>query len=93
MTSIVRVEFVGCTVMGPRWRSQSGYKPEEWKGWTVAVEGPQLILECREEDRRIEVPKARCVVHWGKPKVEPAKVAEVKRGPGRPPKPREPEAA
>lgn len=65
--TIARVEFIGFTVTGPSYRSFSFYKASDWPRWTCVVEGPSLIFEGedgRNGRRRIEVPRALCVVHY-----------------------------
>lgn len=60
---IQRVDLIGFAIVnGPLNRSHSSYsaKASEWKGWTVAIEGPSVVFTG--EGRRIEVPRARCVV-------------------------------
>jgi len=68
--SVTRATFIGFSVLGPRQRAMSDFKSpdqvgSDWKGWTCALEGPHVILEG--EGRRIEVPRARCVVYLDKP--------------------------
>jgi hypothetical protein len=77
---IARVEFIGFTVLGPSWRSMAHYKPHEWSRWTVTLEGPYVALEG--EGRKIEVPRARCIVHYGE---EPQRQGAIKAKPPKPP--------
>lgn len=62
---ITRADFIGFNVLGPSQRAYSNYAikgASAWpKGWTADIQGPSLILEG--EGRRIEVPRARCVVY------------------------------
>ncbi len=62
---IERVEFVGCTVLGPAKGSRASYTntgANPWgKGWSARIDGASVILEG--EGRRIEVPRSLCVVY------------------------------
>jgi hypothetical protein len=71
---IDRVEFISMTVMGPARRHWPNYKAAEWPRWTVALEGPSVVFEG--EGRRVEVPRARCLVYFAQdalPKDAPVK--------------------
>jgi hypothetical protein len=68
--AIARCEFVGFSVVGPGKRTFQAYKPSDWVNWTATAEGPSIIFEG--EKRRIEVPRARCVVYSDLPQGEPA---------------------
>lgn len=59
--TITRIEFIGFSVMGPQKKFYQSIKPEEHKGWTFTLEGPHLVAEG--ENRKIEIPRARCVVY------------------------------
>lgn len=58
--AIMRVEFLGFTVTGPRNAPKSSFKPSDWPNWTASVKGQAIILEG--EGRVIEVPRGRCVI-------------------------------
>jgi hypothetical protein len=61
MSDIRRIDFPGFTILGPSQRSYPSFKPEDWPKWTASIEGPSVVLEG--EGRRIEVPRAKCVVY------------------------------
>jgi hypothetical protein len=61
VSTIWRIDFIGVSVLGPLMRAKDHYKPSDWPRWTAGVEGPYVVLEG--EGRRIEVPRARCVVY------------------------------
>lgn len=62
---IEKVDFIGFSVLGPAMKSCQAYRTkgaDAWpRSWTATLEGPHLVLE--DGKRRIEVPRARCVVY------------------------------
>ncbi len=81
--TIDRVEFISMTVMGPSRRHWSDYKPKDWPKWTAAIEGPSVVFEG--EGRRVEVPRARCIVYLAQPVAAPAVNTTTTAQVGRPP--------
>ena len=60
--TILRVEFIGFTVSGPRGGTRANFKPQEWPGWTARAEGQAVLFEG--EGKRVEVPRNLCYITW-----------------------------
>lgn len=78
---ITRCDFIGFNMPGgPNKKTFTSYsiKDSSWKGWTVEVSGPVVVFQG--EGRRIEVPRALCMVQMDL--TAPAPVIETKASKG-----------